>query len=349
MPASEAQILANQANAQMSTGPTSALGKSISRKNGFKHGMSGQGIVMPVADLQEIDRRVDALEADMRPCSPASQDLIRRMATLSFQMEVTTRHQFAATAMNVRHAADDFDEARLDEADALFDLLGENPRKNLRKLRKSPEGVDRLVDGWTDLRADLTRDPKPYWTAGHLEQAANMIGLSIDHARNTSLGVLARGVWGDFAGLDDSRGGRLDELARQGWSKDRLVERIDVEIAALEEHRLTLDFETIELDRAEAGERALFNTSKEAILARRYDSEAQRNYFKALKEFRQVEAECIERAASDPTPPPTPKSASELGSCRQPMTPIPAEFDPAVKQARWAKMISDTVAGIDLI
>jgi hypothetical protein len=95
----------------------------------------------------------------------------------------------------------------------------------------------------------------------------------------------------------------------------------------LKAHRLTLDLEIIEIDRAQAGERALFDTSKDATLARRYASEAQRNYFKTLNEFRQVEAESLERAEADPTPLPTSEPTSPSGSSREPRVPMPAEFD----------------------
>jgi hypothetical protein len=340
MPATEAQIRAAQENGSRSKGPVSPQGKSISMRNSFKHGMSGKGLILPESDLEEIERSVEVYLADMRPSSPAGEDLIRRMATSSVQMELTTRHQFAATAMKVRHAADAFDEARFDEADDLYYALAENPRKNLRKLRKSPEGVDRLIEAWTYLRADLTREPEPYWTADHIQRAANMVGLSLDHVRGTRLGAFSRGVIGDFHALTIADGGHLRDEARQVWSRDRLVERIDLEIAALEEHRLTLDLESIEIDRAQAGERALFDTSKEATLARRYAAEAQRSYFKTLNEFRQVEAESLERAEADPAPPPSPESTIPSGSSREPRVPMPPEF---VAEARWEPMISESM------
>ena len=88
----------------------------------------------------------------------------------------------------------------------------------------------------------------------------------------------------------------------------------------MEIHRDTLDFEMIELDRSEAGARALFDPSKEATLARRYESEAHRGFFKALKEFRQAEAEAAARAEAEADAPPPPSEvvepAESLGSSR---------------------------------
>ena len=40
--ATQAQIAANQANAQKSTGPTSTEGKAASSQNNFKHGFRGK-------------------------------------------------------------------------------------------------------------------------------------------------------------------------------------------------------------------------------------------------------------------------------------------------------------------
>ncbi len=61
------------------------------------------------------------------------------------------------------------------------------------------------------------------------------------------------------------------------------------------------------LDRVEAPERALFDDSKPACLARRYESEASRGFFRAWKEFRRVEAEFAsnaQQAPAKPTPAP---------------------------------------------
>ena len=301
MQVSDARLAANRLNAARSTGPKTDEGKAISRRNGLKHGMTGQGIVVPEGDAEEIGRRVEALEVDMKPRSAAGVVLIAQMAMLSVRAERSVEQESAAISLRVRHAADDFDEQRIDLANQLFEALGDDLRNNLRKLRKSPEGVERLIDAWQDLRADLAIDPEPIWTASHLERAANLTGVKTQHARGSRLGALSRGFRGDFASLGEVDGGDLDEASRRVWAKARLLERIDAEIAGLEAHYQTLDFEMIELDRAEAGARASFDPSKEATLARRYESEARRGFFKALKEFRQVEAEVATRAEEVPT------------------------------------------------
>ncbi len=51
---------------------------------------------------------------------------------------------------------------------------------------------------------------------------------------------------------------------------------IDEEMARLKDVRINLDPRAIEQDRAEAVDRALFDNSKEAILARKYEAATER-------------------------------------------------------------------------
>jgi hypothetical protein len=328
---SEARLAANRLNGAKSKGPVTTDGKSRSRLNGLKHGLTGEGIVVPEGDAEAIELRVAALEADLAPKSPVGALMIRKLAVLSVRSERAAEQELAAIARNVRHAPDDFDEARVDEADRLFEALGEDPRKNLRKLKGSPEGVDRLIEAWGDLLVDLAHRAGATWSLAHSETVAHLSGKTSGRGWASEIGALALAVCGDFSGLGSSEGGDLDDEGRRSWARARLFEAIDAEIAELEAHRETLDFETIELDRLEAPKRALFDDSKQATLARRYESEAHRGFFKALKEFRQAEAEFEARAeaASKAAPAPSEQVAPEakMGSSREtPPTPdrIPA-------------------------
>ena len=325
MPCSEAQLAANRSNSARAKGPVSELGKMSSRKNALKHGMCSK-VVTAEGDREEIDRRIEALTAEMKPMTTAGVILIAQMATLSVRSENAARQETAAIAKNVRHAADDFDEERIDRANALFEALAENPRGNLRKLKKMPEGVERLIDAWRDLRADLIANPEPIWAAEQLERAAHMTGVKTQHARGSRLGELSRAFWGDFSDLGELDGG-LDDKFRREWARSMLLDLIDAEIAALEAHYETLNFEIIEVDRAEAGVRALFDPSKPACLARRYESEASRGFFKALKEFRKVEVEAAAQAEAAPTPAKPAVAESKLGSFRE--TPPPPDRQPS--------------------
>ena len=341
MATSEARILANQKNASKSTGPTSTAGKEISRRNSLKHGLSGQGIVIAELDQAEVEHRKTVLLQEMAPISMMGAILVGQMATLSVRIERGAEQEFAAVASRVRNAASDFDEARYQRAEDLLLGLGENPRGNLRRQFGMPEGVELMIQSWNDLRSDLNREGKPLWTAAHLIQAAGLMGLREEDSRSSPIGHLSRGVWGDFATATaiDDESEDLDREVSKAQARSKLLEKIDEEISTLEELYETLDFETIELDRAEAGQRSSFDPSKEASLARRYESEARRWFHKALKEFPKAEAEAVEKGVSAPsvaTPLPAPVSDT-LGSSREtkapaicePVKPSPAALRPA--------------------
>jgi hypothetical protein len=326
MPTSEARIKSNQMNSKRSTGPVSESGKRRSRMNGLKHGLTGAGIVLAEQDVSEVELRNADLQAEFDPKSPMGKILVHRMATLSVRMERSEKQETAATARRVLHAVDDFNQGRLDDADRLLDLLGEEPRINLRKLRKSPEGVDRMIVAWHELRDDLIRDPKPLWTASHRERAENLTGLRIDEAIGSRINVLSKAAWGDFGDLGIPEDDDVDFNIHKTEARGLLVELIDAEIAELEAHYETLDFATLDLDRAQAPDIALFDASREATLARRYEAEAARGFFKALKELRQAEAE----VAARPSPVATPES-------NQDCVPLASSWErpsPAVREPR---------------
>jgi hypothetical protein len=69
--ATAAQITANRANAQKSTGPRSAEGKSASRFNALKHGIDAASVVIPGEDPAEYQALADDYRRDFRPLSPS--------------------------------------------------------------------------------------------------------------------------------------------------------------------------------------------------------------------------------------------------------------------------------------
>src|SRR6516162_4198850 len=108
MPASEARILANQANAKLSTGPKTAEGKEQSRANALKHGLTGAGVVLPEADAAEVERRAAAFAAETNAPGEIGQALARRAALHSVRMERSADQQAAALAEHVRRVEAEF-------------------------------------------------------------------------------------------------------------------------------------------------------------------------------------------------------------------------------------------------
>ena len=133
--------------------------------------------------------------------------------------------------------------------------------------------------------------------------------------------------------IGDDEGGDLDDGDRRAWAVDRLREIVAAQIDELRAHRATLELAPIARDRARAADRALFDPSKEAILARKYEAAAERALFRTLAEYREVEAEARAQAEvegeagpgpetlgsflpddhpADPEAPPTPPTATTI-------------------------------------
>ena len=69
--ATPAQINANRANAQKSTGPRSAEGKSASRFNALKHGIDAASIVIPGEDPADYDALTTHYQREFHPQTPS--------------------------------------------------------------------------------------------------------------------------------------------------------------------------------------------------------------------------------------------------------------------------------------
>ena len=108
MPASEAQIRANQANSLKSSGPRTPEGKQASRSNSYKHGMTAT-VVMPEQDAAEVDRLNRAFLAELMPPGQAGAILARRMATLAVRMDRCAVQETAALSARVRKVLDEFE------------------------------------------------------------------------------------------------------------------------------------------------------------------------------------------------------------------------------------------------
>ena len=77
--ASTAQILANQANAQKSTGPKTPEGRAKSAANSTKHGLSSAFRVLPHEDQDEFNDLLDKAREDHEPTTEHQAFLVEQM------------------------------------------------------------------------------------------------------------------------------------------------------------------------------------------------------------------------------------------------------------------------------
>ncbi len=284
MTCSPARLAANRANALLSTGPRTGAGKAASRGNALKHGLAGAGVVLPAADRAEVDRLRAAFERELGPKGEVAVALVHRAAVLAARLDRCGRQELAALADRVRTAEADFDSARLDEVDRLMVEVVEAPARALRALVRMPEGVDRLLETWRGLRADL-EDPAAGWTPRHRAMAEALSGRG---AGAFGPSVVARLAEAATAGPAEER----------AWARGELLARIDEAVGRLVAVRDGFDPGELALSRAGAADRALFDPSGAASLARRYEAAAERGLFRAYRELREIEG----GSGHDPAP-----------------------------------------------
>jgi hypothetical protein len=76
---SEAQIAANQANSQLSTGPTSAAGKATVSQNRISHGMTGQFRLLGWEDPEQFQQLVTSIYNEQKPTLDSERRLVESM------------------------------------------------------------------------------------------------------------------------------------------------------------------------------------------------------------------------------------------------------------------------------
>jgi hypothetical protein len=92
------QIEANRRNARRSTGPRTACGKARSRLNAVTHGLTAQTLILAAEEEPEYQRRLAAWRADLAPCNPYEEELVRQTVSLSWRLDRADRVQAALLA-----------------------------------------------------------------------------------------------------------------------------------------------------------------------------------------------------------------------------------------------------------
>jgi len=86
-PISEAQLNANRANAQLSTGPSTSAGRETSSRNALKTGLTGRTVLLPTDDIAEYNRRLEAALALHAPQTEQEQTLVQSLVDTDWRLD----------------------------------------------------------------------------------------------------------------------------------------------------------------------------------------------------------------------------------------------------------------------
>ena len=286
---SPARLAANRANARKSTGPRTEAGKARSRANAVKHGLTGAGVALPGEAAAPIQAEFLQAQEEFAPTTLAGMKLVRDVALLWVRQDRARRFEAAVLDRRTRHAATDFDRARLDRADGLIDAIEAHPRAYRRALLLMPEGVDRLIDALTMLLDEIAA-PVPTWGPAHHKRLDALFGFRPDDLPWHRPTRFSRAVNGDFSSIAEAEVEGVAPADRPTWAMIQLIGVIEAEVDRLVAHRATIDLTRIADDRADAVALAHLDPGPDGALAHRYVTAAARDLSRTLRDLHQVEA-----------------------------------------------------------
>jgi hypothetical protein len=257
---------------------------------GQKTVLNAQEIALPSEDLQEVERRFRSIKSELKASGELEEFFARRVATMTVRVERGVRLETVTLADKVRRAVTDFDASRVADAWKLYDWITADPIENCRKLHQTIEGVDRMIRAFQGLKDDLLKAGSVRWDWPHLEKIENLMGRRLGDFPISRAKALSEAIGGDFQYLEPSAGEGLEAVDRQNWARERMAELIDGEVERLEAHLKTFDLDDLARERSESVDRVLFDPSKEATQARKFEAAAERSLYRALGELRKLQA-----------------------------------------------------------
>jgi hypothetical protein len=76
----------NRANAQKSTGPKTTQGKQLTSMNAFKHGLTGQKLILQPDELEAYDRLTNSLLAETQPKTALEHQIAQKLIDSHFRL-----------------------------------------------------------------------------------------------------------------------------------------------------------------------------------------------------------------------------------------------------------------------
>ncbi len=281
-----------QPNGQ-ATGPKTEAGKAQTRRNALKHGLSGNGVVLPSEMAERIEKRKIALRDLYHPEDEAQEWFFDRYCVESVMLDHCEHLKISAMNEVALHAIESWDDdCRLDAA-ILFDKLKKRPETVQKRLLQSKHGCDALIADWEEIARVLRKSDEALSDAVYQSRIFDLLGIAHDQRTQD---------WIDCVVTDNP----LEWVGRQ--------------IEQLKRRQIDYLNDRDERDQAETQLGLRINApSLRTIL--RYESAIQRRLQWALAELRALQA--ITSPPTEPGPAPAPEPQPEPRSESKPAPPPP--------------------------
>jgi hypothetical protein len=134
-PKTQKRAIANRANAQLSTGPTSPEGKASSSLNAVKTGLTGRTVLLASDDAAAYQHHIEAYEQELAPVGPQERDLVQSIADTVWRLRRIPGLEMAIYAQGRVEFADQFEHEAPEVRPILIEmhthLEYEKPLRNL--------------------------------------------------------------------------------------------------------------------------------------------------------------------------------------------------------------------------
>jgi hypothetical protein len=97
------QIEANRRNAQLSTGPKTERGKSKSRRNAIRHGLTAETVIDALEDAEDYGAFELAVTADYEARTAVERELVLRLASLLWRLRRATAIESSLFRIQAEH------------------------------------------------------------------------------------------------------------------------------------------------------------------------------------------------------------------------------------------------------
>ena len=105
---SSAQLAANRANAQLSTGPKTEAGKAKVSLNAVKTGLTGRTVLLPSDDVAAYQATIARLTNHWQPATEEESVLVQSLADIDWRMQRIPVLEYGIYAMGAEEFADEF-------------------------------------------------------------------------------------------------------------------------------------------------------------------------------------------------------------------------------------------------
>jgi hypothetical protein len=167
---SAAQVLANQSNALLSTGPKTEEGKKKSSLNAMRHGLTGQTIVMPHEDMQAYVAFRKDMEAHLQPANVLESQIAGRMIDLQWRLNRCVALEYAVYALGRSESPGADDQADTITTDA---RVLRDQKSTIQALGMHEQRLNRM---YINAKAELAslQAARQAQALGHMKDAARI-------------------------------------------------------------------------------------------------------------------------------------------------------------------------------